>query len=226
MNREQIFNDFAKHAEKDSTYYNFGQHGIIEDALAWFNIPSVIFHGAGNARHAENLKTLHDFMINTATDEQVKVIYGIVNGGAFPDISPIAEASGKVFVSMPMNKQKCSDVETIRDGIKGGLELTGNEPYFLDKDQHNGNIYNKMLEEISACRFLVSDLTTQNTGVYYEAGYAKALGKTVILTCKDSDFDNVHFDVKQLQMVVWHDSCDLKNALYARITGLGLEVKQ
>lgn len=90
---------------------------------------------------------------------------------------------------------------------------TDNVAYFLDKDVHNDNIFYKMLEEITSCRFLVADLTSQNTGVYYEAGYAKALGKTVILTCKSTDFENVHFDIKQTQIVVWSDEKDLRNKL-------------
>lgn len=40
MNAEMIFNEFAKYVESDDKYYTWGKHGVIEDALAWFNIPS------------------------------------------------------------------------------------------------------------------------------------------------------------------------------------------
>lgn len=96
------------------------------------------------------------------------------------------------------------------------------EPYFLDKAIHSENIYNVMLEHIHNCKFLVADLTTQNLGVYYEAGYAKALGKTVIFTCKDSDFANIHFDIKQVQTISWHDEPDLSEKLAEQICGLNL----
>lgn len=57
---------------------------------------------------------------------------------------------------------------------------TKNKPYYLDLDSHNENIYDKMFEKIQSCKFLVADFTYQNESVYYEAGYAKSIGKTVI----------------------------------------------
>lgn len=188
MNAEIIFTEFAKYAESDSIYYTFGKHGIIEDVLAWFNIPSKKFVGSSSCVHADNLDRLHDFMINNATNDQLMMIANIYRNHAnVPVVDSIDDTAGQVFVSMPMNEQNCDCVATIRDGIRTALKITGNEPYFLDKDFHSENIYNVMLEHIHNCKFLVADLTTQNLGVYYEAGYAKALGKTVIFTCKDTD---------------------------------------
>ena len=53
-------------------------------------------------------------------------------------------------------------------------------------------------------------------------GYAKALGKTVIFICKDSDFANIHFDIKQVQTISWHDESDLSEKLAEQICGLNL----
>jgi len=217
VNREQIYYAFAKYAESNDNYYVWGKHGIIEEVLAWCNIPSEKFVGSNAVVHADNLEKLHEFIVNRASDEQLRQIYEITKGTELPKYSPLADSSGKVFVSMPMNIEKCADVEVIRAGISRALSNTGNVVYFLDKDAHNENIYNKMLEEIVACRFLVADLTSQNTGVYYEAGYAKAIGKTVILTCKNTDFVNVHFDLRQTQIVTWIDENDLCNKLTEHI---------
>ena len=43
LNAEMIFTEFAKYAEADDKYYTWGKHGVIEDVLAWFNIPSEKF---------------------------------------------------------------------------------------------------------------------------------------------------------------------------------------
>jgi len=218
MNAEQIFNEFAKCAESDNQYYTFGKHGIIEDVLAYMGLPSKKFHGANQVVHADNLNTLHEFMVKTASDEQLMYIYNIAKGEKkLPEVSPLTDSGGKVFVSMPMNKDKCPYVDEIRKGIERALKDTCNTPYFLDKDPHNDNIYVKMLEEITACKFLVADLTSQNNGVYYEVGYAKALGKTVILTCKDEDFKNRHFDIAQVQTLSWSDADSLANVLSQQI---------
>ena len=77
--------------------------------------------------------------------------------------------------------------------------------------------------EIQSCKFLVADFTTHNTGVYYEAGYATALGKTVIHTCKKSDFDNLHFDIKQTQTLAWTDAENLSKILTDQIVNADLE---
>ena len=83
------------------------------------------------------------------------------------------------------------------------------QPYYLDLDAHNENISVKMFEETQSCKFLVSDFTYQNAGVYYESGYAKGIGKTVIHLCRSDEFANLHFDVKQIQLLVWSDVQEL-----------------
>lgn len=213
MNREQIFNEFAKNAEADDKYYNFGKHGIIEDVLSWFDLPSKKFQGANSVIHADNLETLHDFLINAASEDQLRMINDLSKGRKLPEKSPLADSSEKVFVSMPMSPGKCALVEDIRKGISAALSETGNDPYFLDRDVYNENMYSKMIDEITACKFLVADLTSQNQGVYFEVGYAKALGKTVILTCQEDELEEVHFDLRQTQIVLWRDADDLQMKL-------------
>lgn len=220
MNARLVFNEFAKKAQSNRDYYIFGepsQIGVIEDVLAFFSIDYEIKAHSG-PMHEKNLKILEDFLINRASDDQLKLVYEIaVNGKDVPKNNPACETADKVFVSMPINKDKCSCVDTIRKGIRDGIEQSGNVPYFLDMDAHNGNITLKMLDEIRSCKFLVADFTTHNTGVYYEAGYAAALGKTVIHTCKRSDFHNLHFDIKQTQTLSWDNAEELSTILKEQI---------
>ena len=223
MNREQVYNKFCETAESNNHYFNFERRGIIEEILAFFNLTSEPFLGASSVVHEKNLLKLHDFLLNNATDEQVDIVKKIaLENKKVPSVDFNQPSVGKVFVSMPMNRDKCPDVDTIRAGIKAGIEASNNKPYFLDQDVFNGNITSKMLEEIAACKFLIADFTTQNAGVYYEAGYAKALGKTVIHTCKKDDFNTLHFDIKQYQTVRWDNEEDLKNELYNQILKSGL----
>jgi nucleoside 2-deoxyribosyltransferase len=67
----------------------------------------------------------------------------------------------------------------------------------------NDSIPDEIIAQIKACRFAIVDLTGQNNGVYFELGYAKGLGRDVILTCRDNDFDNRHFDIKHINTVKW-----------------------
>ena len=106
MNVEMIFNEFAKYAEADDEYYTWGKHGVIEDVLAWFNIPSEKFRGVFSCVHADNLEKLHDFMITKATDDQLKIIENICKKHMdVPVVDFTDDAAGQVFVSMPMNEQ-------------------------------------------------------------------------------------------------------------------------
>lgn len=226
MNREQVFVEFRKFAEQDNHYFKFGRTGIIEEVLAYFGLPIRKFEGASSCIHEDHLEVLHDFLRNHASDEQVAVVYDIAKKGKkVPVADGLCDCTGSVFVSMVMNESRYADVSVIRKGIESGIEATGNIAYFLDKTAHNDNIAKVMLKEICGCKFLVADFTHQNCGVYYEAGYATALGKTVIHLCREDDFDNVHFDIKQTQFVIWKDEQDLAEKLRTQIQESGLGVK-
>lgn len=60
------------------------------------------------------------------------------------------------------------------------------------------------------------DITYPNYEAYYEAGYAEALGKEVIICCRDVNF-KPHFDIAQKSAIVWKDEDDLEERLYRRI---------
>lgn len=225
MNRLMLFTEIVKKAQLDKDYYIWGkpiQIGIIEELLTYFGIEYNI-ESHSESMHQKNLELLKQHILNRATDEQLKMIYDVVKHNEIvPQSNLDIVGSGKVFVSMPMNKNKCNDVDIIREGISRGITNSGNKAYYLDLDTHNENIFNKMMHEIIGCKFLVADFTSQNAGVYYEAGYAKALGKTVIYTCKESDFKDVHFDIKQTQFVVWKNVDDLSEKLLSQIIGANL----
>lgn len=225
MNRQLVFNMFAQKVQANRDYYVFGrpsQFGLIEDVLGLFGFaPQIEAHS--ESMHQKGLVLLQDFILNKATDDQVNVVYDIVQlGKNVPVSSPACDSSGKVFVSMPMNQEKYSCVDIIRDGMRRGIEGSGNIPYFLDQDVHLSDITEKMIVEIRSCKFLVADFTCHITGVYYEAGYAVALGKTVIHTCQSEDVGKMHFDINYIQAITWSNADELANKLAGAIKSKGL----
>lgn len=54
----------------------------------------------------------------------------------------------------------------------------------------------------------MSDLTNNNIGAYWEAGYAEGLGKPVIYLCEKSQFNEfkTHFDTNHHTTVVWDEN--------------------
>jgi hypothetical protein len=56
-------------------------------------------------------------------------------------------------------------------------------------------------ERINRARFLIADLTDQNSNVFYELGLAHALSKDVVLITQSMDF--VPFDLKTIRCIVY-----------------------
>src|SRR3546814_6925901 len=67
-----------------------------------------------------------------------------------------------------------------------------------------GIIDNIMRSQIRDAAFVIVDLTHDNSGAYWEAGYAEGLGKPVIYICEKAKFDKAktHFDTNHCTTVV------------------------
>ena len=103
------------------------------------------------------------------------------------------------------------------EGIRPAVEACGLAVVRVDKIEHNGVVTDLILGEIRRAQLVVADVSLQRQGVYFEAGFAIALGRTVIWSCRDTDLPNVHFDTRQYSHVVWATPADLRAKLEARI---------
>ena len=114
-----------------------------------------------------------------------------------------------IFVAMSF----AYDAKPIRDAIKKGIRKAGFVPILIDEVTHNKQIVPEMFRLIRESKFLVMDTTLKNYGAYYEAGYAQGLGKEVIITCREDEFNSSdkrpHFDIAQKQILVWKNEEDL-----------------
>ena len=68
-----------------------------------------------------------------------------------------------------------------------------------------GIIDNIMRVQIRDAKFVIVDLTHDNNGAYWEAGYAEGLGKPVIYICEKKKFEanKTHFDTNHCTTVPW-----------------------
>lgn len=126
------------------------------------------------------------------------------------------ESSNQGFIAMAFS----SDTEDISKAFKNAINNCGYIPRRIDEKEHNNQIVPEILFEISRSKFVVVDITVPNFGAYYEAGYAEALGKEVIICCRDKEFNGEnkpHFDIAQKSTIVWKDIEDLENRLNRRI---------
>lgn len=121
--------------------------------------------------------------------------------------------SKTVFVAMHFHKE----LESARQEILQAINSAGFLPVIIDMKEHNNQIVPEILYEIRNSRFVVADFTNQRGGVYYEAGYAEGLNIPVIALCRDDDFPNVHFDLRQKNAIIWSKEREIYDKLRKRI---------
>lgn len=107
------------------------------------------------------------------------------------------------------------------DGIEPAIREAGYKPVRIDEKSHIGKIDDEIIAEIRRARFVVADFTQGEIGarggVYYEAGFAHGLNIPVIFTCRASSLDDVHFDTRQYNHIVWATEDELREKLKNRI---------
>jgi nucleoside 2-deoxyribosyltransferase len=103
------------------------------------------------------------------------------------------------------------------EAIEPAIREAGYEPLRVDRVHHNQKICDRIVVEIRRSRFLIADVTAQSQNVYFEAGFAMALGLPVIWCCRKDDFTNVKFDTRQYNHIVWSDTSQLRSQLHDRI---------
>jgi hypothetical protein len=130
--------------------------------------------------------------------------------------SVYTEYSKQVFIAMSF----ADEMKNIRASIKAAIEEAGLEAILIDEVEHINYIPIEIQNKIKNCRFLIVDLTTQNKGAYFETGYAMGLNIPVIWCCKDEDKQNLHFDIRQYNNILWIDEKDLYVRLKKRLLAL------
>ncbi len=139
----------------------------------------------------------------------------ITRGGSSPE--------NAVFVAMwfggkqPEDRRRMS--ELYEQAIKPAVESAGYRVDRVDYTEHNEDIVDKILGMIRLAPFVIAEFTGQNRGVYYEAGFARGLGRTVIHCCPADQIKSSHFDTMQLNHVLWSTPEELKEKLRNRILG-------
>jgi hypothetical protein len=112
--------------------------------------------------------------------------------------------SRKAFMAMKYGDAQLDEI--VENFFKKAVEQTSFELFTLvDRPQPAGLIDDRLRVEIQTSRFLIADLTHENRGAYWEAGYAEGLGKPVIYTCEKKKFKRLktHFDTNHHLTILW-----------------------
>jgi nucleoside 2-deoxyribosyltransferase len=92
-----------------------------------------------------------------------------------------------------------------------------------DKTMETERIFERIVRGIHDAALVIVDVSFSSPNIYYELGYAEALGKTVIVIAKEGT--ELPFDTKDIPTLFWKDQTRLASALAAvmrQIMGLSL----
>lgn len=135
-------------------------------------------------------------------------LFGETGTGAIP---------GRCFVAMSFSEEH-SPIFT--DAIKPAVIAAGYNPVWMKDVLTNEDINYRMIVEIRKSQFLVADFTGMKGGVYFEAGFALGLGRSVFWATKADDLPNIHFDTNHYQHIVWKTHDELREKLQEKIVAL------
>ncbi|MEA2095706.1 MAG: hypothetical protein U9P73_03285, partial [Candidatus Cloacimonadota bacterium] len=106
------------------------------------------------------------------------------------------------------------DMNPVFDGIKAAGDTFGLNVKRVKDVIGDYKITDQVIQMINSANFIVTDLTHERPNIYFELGYARGLGKTVITIARKGT--NVHFDVKDWNYIEYTDSRVLEEDLRKR----------
>lgn len=140
---------------------------------------------------------------------------------------PIAHKRGKAaeekprravhrfFVAMPFTPEM-DDVYHL--GIRETVQTLGGACERADEIQHTGGILEKIYDSIRDASIMIAEVSLPNPNVFYEIGFAHALGKPVVLITRD--IAGSPFDLRGYNHIVYKSIVELRRSLESMLREL------
>jgi hypothetical protein len=139
-------------------------------------------------------------------------------GASLSNLPPVQSyRPGTAFIMMAIDPSK-PDLQDVRDVVKETFGEFGINAIRADEIEHSDGITDRIIEEIRQSQYLFADLTGERPSVYYEIGFAHAIGKTVLLYRKKGT--TIHFDLAYRNSPEYENLADLRNKLRNRLTAM------
>ena len=126
-----------------------------------------------------------------------------------------AKEGPRIFVLMPFAAEFL-DVYIL--GIREVAERLGFTVDRADDIEHNGNILDVVEQRIRQADVVIADMSTRNPNVFYEIGYARAVGRPTVLLCRNAV--EVPFDLQSINYIKYSGIVDLRERLEKRLKAL------
>jgi hypothetical protein len=119
-----------------------------------------------------------------------------------------AGAARRFFVVMPFAPE-LDDVYHL--GIRETIQTLGGACERADEIQHTGGILEKIYNSIRTASVIIAEVSVPNPNVFYEIGFAHALGKPVVLLTRD--ISSSPFDLRGYNHIVYRSIVELRKSL-------------
>jgi hypothetical protein len=107
-----------------------------------------------------------------------------------------------------------ADMQPAFEAIEAAARVVGLRAERVSDVPGDYRITDRIMSSIRRARFIVVDLTHERPNVYFELGFARGLGKTVITIIREGA--KAHFDVQDWTYLKYVDSRPLERALVER----------
>lgn len=124
---------------------------------------------------------------------------------------PIPADDSLVFVLSSFTPE----MEPIFLAVAGAAQAAGLHAERVKDIRGDYRVTEKIMAMIQQARFVVADLTYERPNVYFELGYARGLGKTVITILRTGT--TAHFDVQDWTYLEYFDSRPLETDLLEQL---------
>ena len=148
-------------------------------------------------------------LIKISGDDKVKGCNLTVAGYArLADLEKTNVVSSKAFIAMQFNDPNLDAF--VKDVVKPAVGEIGYDLVDMRDVAQAGVIDNIMRAQIRDVAFAIVDLSHDNPGAYWEAGYAEGLGKPDIYICEKTKFEeeSTHFDTNHCTTIPWSRDSD------------------
>jgi hypothetical protein len=120
------------------------------------------------------------------------------------------------FVVMQFNPPEYE--ELFNDVIVPVCDKMGLLPFRSSQTYYPGLVIADIQRQIRESRVVIAEITPVNPNVYYEVGYADAIGKPVILIADGGKLDQLPFDVRAFRTLFYENTIGGKNKVETTLT--------